>query len=107
MQSVSVPVILFTRRSLPALRGLRFGGSDFSRADDLAHQHPVEGSTSAHQGIRGYFANGARIVLPLSGTGADGAMLRVYLERFEPGAARHALADITGITGRDGSSGVV
>ena len=30
------------------------------------------------------FAGGSRVVFRLSGTGTEGATLRVYLERFEP-----------------------
>ena len=40
--------------------------------------------SAQHQGIRLHFASGARIVYRLSGTGTEGATLRVYLERFEP-----------------------
>ena len=46
------------------------------------------------------FENGSRIVYRLSGTGTQGATLRVYLERFEPSADLHdvdtqvALADM-------------
>ncbi len=105
------------RQRLPDLPGTRFGDFEISDADDFAYTDPVDGSTSAHQGIRVGFANGARIVYRLSGTGTEGATLRVYLERFEPDLVRHtlaadaalaplakvsvALADINGITGRD------
>jgi phosphoglucomutase len=48
----------------------------------------VDGSTSAHQGVRLFFAGGSRVVLRLSGTGTSGATLRVYLERYEPPQGR-------------------
>lgn len=105
------------RRRLPNLPGIRFGDFEITTADDFAYIDPIDGSTSAHQGIRVGFANGARIVYRLSGTGTEGATLRVYLERYEPDCARHALAasaalaplaavsvalaDISGIAGRD------
>jgi len=105
------------RRRLPELPGARIGDFEVSTADDFAYTDPVDGSTSAHQGIRIGFANGARIIYRLSGTGTEGATLRVYLERFEPDTARHALtasealaplaaasvalADVNGITGRN------
>ena len=38
-----------------------------------------------------FFDDGSRIVLRLSGTGTEGATLRLYLERFEPDAARHGI----------------
>ena len=46
------------------------------------------------------FEDGSRIVYRLSGTGTEGATLRVYIERFEPDPARQdidpqtALADL-------------
>ena len=80
------------RRRIPDLPGTRLGGHEISAADDFAYTDPVDGSTSAHQGIRIGFTDGARIVYRLSGTGTEGATLRVYLERFEPDPARQALA---------------
>jgi phosphoglucomutase len=46
---------------------------------------------SEHQGIRILFRNGARIVYRLSGTGTQGATLRVYIERFESNPELHDL----------------
>ena len=36
-------------------------------------------------------SDGSRIVLRLSGTGTEGATVRLYLERFEADPARHDL----------------
>ncbi|HHO68162.1 MAG TPA: alpha-D-glucose phosphate-specific phosphoglucomutase, partial [Gammaproteobacteria bacterium] len=50
--------------------------------------------------IRVLFGDGSRIVYRLSGTGTEGATLRVYLERYEPDTERQqqdtqqALADL-------------
>ena len=44
---------------------------------------------SNDQGIRIGFEDGSRIVFRLSGTGTEGATLRVYLESYEPDPARH------------------
>jgi len=82
---------------LPALPGRRFGDLAVQAADDFAYTDPVDGSVSAHQGIRVEFAGGARIVYRLSGTGTEGATLRVYLERFEPDPTRHAVAPETAL----------
>ena len=41
--------------------------------------------------MRILFAEDARAVFRLSGTGTVGATLRVYLERFEPDPSRHDL----------------
>ena len=81
------------RESLAGLPGQRFnlGGASPARvvlADDFAYTDPVDGSVTAGQGIRIGFDAGARIVFRLSGTGTEGATLRVYLERFEPDPKR-------------------
>ena len=105
------------RDLLPALPGQDFAGLRVESADDFAYHDPVDGSTSAHQGIRVMFTDGSRVVLRLSGTGTEGATLRVYLERHAaPGgdhglapelvlapviAAAEALAQIRDHTGRD------
>ena len=69
------------RALLPALRGSNPAGGVITTADDFHYRDPVDGSESAHQGVRLIFSNGARIVYRLSGTGTSGATLRVYLER--------------------------
>ena len=79
------------RGRLPGLPGQDFGPYRVSYADDFSYTDPVDGTTSARQGIRIGFADGSRIVLRLSGTGTVGATLRVYLERYEPPDGRHEL----------------
>ena len=56
-----------------------------SAADDFAYADPVDGSVSKGQGVRVMFEGGARFVMRLSGTGTEGATLRLYLERYAPG----------------------
>ncbi|MBB1490249.1 alpha-D-glucose phosphate-specific phosphoglucomutase [Paracoccus sp. MC1854] len=70
------------RGMLPMLPGQVFAGLRVQAADDFAYLDPVDGSTSARQGIRVMFEDGSRVVLRLSGTGTEGATLRVYLERY-------------------------
>nr|WP_240962429.1 alpha-D-glucose phosphate-specific phosphoglucomutase [Sphingobium sp. TB-6] len=53
-----------------------------SQADDFAYTDPTDGSVSSQQGIRVIFDDGSRIVFRLSGTGTEGATLRVYLDRY-------------------------
>ncbi len=60
-------------------------------ADDFSYTDPIDGSMSTGQGIRILFACGSRIVFRLSGTGTEGATLRIYLEAFEPNVANHHL----------------
>ena len=85
------------RESLEGLpgQGLDLGGTNHSRvvlADDFAYTDPVDGSVTTGQGIRIGFDDGARIVFRLSGTGTEGATLRVYLERYEADPARQDVA---------------
>lgn len=70
--------------SLAGLAGKSFGSLVVSVADNFSYLDPVDGSTSANQGVRVMFEGGSRVVFRLSGTGTEGATLRVYLERYEP-----------------------
>ena len=104
------------RERLATLPGTSVNGMEIAAADDFSYTDPTDGSVSAHQGIRILFASGSRIVFRLSGTGTEGATLRVYLERYEPAggtldlsvndalapliAAAETLAGITQHTGR-------
>ena len=67
------------RAALPGLPG-RHG---VRTAEDFAYTDPVDGSVTTAQGVQIGFEGGARAVLRLSGTGTEGATLRVYLERFD------------------------
>jgi phosphoglucomutase len=80
------------REKLGSLPGQRIGGLTVSAGDDFAYTDPVDGSVTPGQGVRILFAEDARAVFRLSGTGTAGATLRVYLERYEPDPARHAEA---------------
>jgi phosphoglucomutase len=60
-------------------------------ADDFAYTDPVDGAVSTQQGVRVVMRDGSRVVFRLSGTGTDGATLRVYLERYEADPAQHHL----------------
>lgn len=66
-------------------------GATISWADDFAYTDPVDGSVSQKQGVRVVLQDGSRVVFRLSGTGTEGATLRVYLERHEPDPSRHDL----------------
>ena len=88
------------RKQCGQLAGKRFGNHEIAFNDDFAYTDPVDGSVSEHQGIRIGFRDGSRIVYRLSGTGTEGATLRVYLERYETDPDRQqqdtqeALADL-------------
>ncbi|EBA10023.1 alpha-D-glucose phosphate-specific phosphoglucomutase [Sagittula stellata] len=53
------------------------------KIDSFSYTDPVDGSVSHNQGMRVFFDDGARAVMRLSGTGTEGATIRVYLERYE------------------------
>ena len=88
------------RGRLATLAGRTFQGLTVAFADDFSYTDPVDGSVSKNQGIRIGFDGGSRIVFRLSGTGTEGATIRVYLERYEADPARlsqetpDALADL-------------
>ncbi|RTK94522.1 MAG: alpha-D-glucose phosphate-specific phosphoglucomutase [Neisseriaceae bacterium] len=71
------------REKITALSGKAFGQYIVDVADDFSYTDPVDNSVSKQQGIRIIFTNGSRIVFRLSGTGTEGATLRVYLEKYE------------------------
>jgi phosphoglucomutase len=76
---------------LAGLPGQTFRGGTVEKADDFSYRDPVDHSVSRNQGIRVLFRGGSRIVLRLSGTGTEGATIRLYVERYEPDPARHGL----------------
>ena len=99
------------------LKGQKFGSYEVAFCDDFSYTDPVDGSVSKNQGLRIGFTDASRIIFRLSGTGTQGATLRLYVESYEPNVARHSLdtqealkelieiadqiAQIKTITGRD------
>ncbi len=79
------------RAALPYLAGQTLAGQTVALADDFAYTDPVDGSVSRQQCVRVILQDGSRLVFRLSGTGTEGATLRLYLERHEPDPARHDL----------------
>ncbi|MBP6736146.1 MAG: alpha-D-glucose phosphate-specific phosphoglucomutase [Rhodobacteraceae bacterium] len=104
------------RGRLAGLAGTAIEGLVIAAADDFAYTDPVDGSVSRNQGVRVLFEGGSRFVMRLSGTGTEGATLRLYLERYVPGPdglgedpqaalapiirAAHDIAGIAAFTGR-------
>lgn len=102
---------------LPSLPGKQYGQYEVGYADDFSYTDPIDGSISRKQGIRIGFSNGSRIVFRLSGTGTQGATLRLYVESYEPDANKQdqdtqitlsplisladEIAQIKNITGRE------
>lgn len=73
------------------LQGQQMGEYTIQSSDDFCYTDPVDHSVSPNQGIRIIFTDGSRIVYRLSGTGTEGATLRVYLEKYEPDPQQHDL----------------
>ncbi|OYX63848.1 MAG: alpha-D-glucose phosphate-specific phosphoglucomutase [Novosphingobium sp. 32-60-15] len=98
-------------QNLAALPGKAFGSLTVSTADNFSYLDPVDGSASKNQGVRVLFEGGSRVVFRLSGTGTEGATLRVYLERYEPAGGdldRETPAMLAGlISAADGIAGIV
>ena len=110
-------VMEHVRSQLSTLPGTSFGSLTVAAADEFAYDDPVDGSRAEGQGLRVLFEGGGRLVLRLSGTGTEGATLRVYLEKVETDpaafgldpqealaeviAAAETIAEITSRTGRD------
>lgn len=67
----------------PSLVGQVLAGRTVQYADNFSYTDPVDNSVSSNQGLRIGFDDGARIILRLSGTGTEGATLRLYIESYE------------------------
>ncbi len=104
------------RAKLGSLAGATIGTLTVETADEFAYLDPVDGSQSTNQGIRIAFEGGARAVFRLSGTGTQGATIRLYLEQLETDPVRlheapeavltdvreaaMSVSDLTAMTGR-------
>ncbi|GAP98241.1 alpha-D-glucose phosphate-specific phosphoglucomutase [Leptolyngbya sp. NIES-2104] len=77
------------REKLPTLKGQKFGNYEVEYSDDFSYTDPIDGSVSQKQGVRIGFTDGSRIVFRLSGTGTQGATLRLYVERYEADPSKH------------------
>lgn len=100
---------------MPSLIGQTLADKTVSYADNFSYLDPVDNSVSNNQGLRIGFEDGSRIIFRLSGTGTEGATLRVYIESYESEASQlnqdtqQALAklisladNLAGITDRTG-----
>lgn len=77
------------RSRMAGLPGKTVGGHQVAYCDDFSYTDPVDQSVAAHQGLRIGFRDGSRIVYRLSGTGTEGATLRIYIEQFVADPAEH------------------
>jgi len=84
-------VIAHIKSQFTNLPGQSFGAYKVKTCDDFSYHDSIDGSISNNQGIRILFEDGSRIVFRLSGTGTEGATLRIYLEAFDPDTSNHHL----------------
>ena len=84
-------VVARLRAMLPTLAGTVHGAYTVALADDFVYTDPVDQSVATKQGIRIIMTDGSRIVFRLSGTGTDGATIRLYLERYEAEQSQHSM----------------
>ncbi len=103
---VAAQLIEELRDRISALPGKKIGDYTVAYGDDFSYSDPVDGSVTAHQGLRLGFTDGSRIVFRLSGTGTEGATLRIYIEKYVADPARHgeetqdALKDLVDIANK-------
>jgi len=97
----------------------RLRNSEDPSVTEFEYEDPVDGSVSSRQGIVIDLGDASRAVFRLSGTGSDGATIRLYLEKFIPepddddlhldaatalkdlGERALHIADLTAFTGRE------
>ncbi|MEQ1667286.1 MAG: alpha-D-glucose phosphate-specific phosphoglucomutase [Sulfuriferula sp.] len=84
-------VMQHVQGNFASLIGATFGSYTVQHCDDFSYTDPVDGSVSTGQGIRVLFSDGSRIIVRLSGTGTEGATLRIYLEAYDANVANHHL----------------
>ena len=77
------------RNSFATLPGRTLGKYHVMYCDDFSYTDPIDHSISTGQGIRIGFSGGERIIFRLSGTGTEGATLRIYIEAYEADAEKH------------------
>jgi phosphoglucomutase len=76
-------LMAYVHGNIEEVVGKSFGGLKVTSADMFAYEDPIDNSISTNQGLRIWFEGGARSVLRLSGTGTQGATIRLYLEQYK------------------------
>ncbi|KAJ2341147.1 hypothetical protein GGH91_003950, partial [Coemansia sp. RSA 2671] len=66
------------------LVGQTISGFTVAAVNDFEYTDPIDHSISRNQGLRVIFDDSSRIIFRLSGTGSEGATVRIYIERFDP-----------------------
>ncbi|KAG8813444.1 Phosphoglucomutase-2 [Serendipita sp. 399] len=86
-----------------SLIGQKFSSSTgefvISEAFNFSYTDPIDGSVSKNQGQVIRFSDGSRVVFRLSGTGSQGATIRLYVERYTKDESQYKLETAKGIKG--------
>ena len=80
-QEIADKLMSDLQKSLPDFIGKTYKNYTVSDAYPFIYNDPVD-KTSTQNGLIVHFTDGSRIVYRLSGTGTNGATLRVYIERY-------------------------
>ena len=70
------------RNNFDALKEQEVNGLKIKAADEFSYTDPVTHEVTSKQGIRIFFETGERIIFRVSGTGTQGATIRVYFEKY-------------------------
>jgi len=89
--NVADELIQNMRNKAESLAGTNYSDYEIVLCDDFSYTDPVDNSITSQQGIRILFKDESRIVFRLSGTGTEGATLRVYIERYVTNPEQHNL----------------
>lgn len=87
-------MIASLREKFSSLLSTSLADTTISCADDFSYTDPVDGSVSTKQGLRLLLADGSRIIFRLSGTGTEGATLRVYFERYKQDGGKSDINEV-------------
>lgn len=87
--AIADDIITHLKQLLPELVGKSFASYTIKYANEFCYTDPTDNSVSNNQGIRIGFENGSRIIYRLSGTGTEGATLRIYLEKYITDVKQH------------------
>ncbi|KAI8994415.1 hypothetical protein BC832DRAFT_569362 [Gaertneriomyces semiglobifer] len=90
---------------LPSAKGqtLSSGSHTYvvATADNFEYTDPIDHSVSKNQGLRIVFEDGSRVIFRLSGTGSQGATIRMYVEQYSKDdtkrETKEALKDLIGV----------
>ena len=93
-KKVADEMIASLRQKMPTLAGTILGKWQVEKGDDFAYTDPVTRETTEHQGLRVVLKGGGRLLCRLSGTGTQGATVRVYVEGYEPIQTHQMPADV-------------